>query len=123
MTSKILVPVDGSASASKAAQLAAEWASKMGCTVTLLHVHDPKIAPNGDVFGPIEKIFAQKGLKVRTRLSKGLPAEEICATAKAGSYDLVIMGSRGLSDFKKLFIGSVSSRVAANAGCPVTIVQ
>lgn len=123
MTSKILVPVDGSPSALKAAQLAADWASKMGCSVTLIHVHDPKLSPNGDVFGPAEKVFAQKGLKVRTRLAKGLPAEEICSTVKAGSYDLVIMGSRGLSDIKKLFMGSVSNRVAANAGCPVTIVH
>lgn len=124
MTSKILVPVDGSSSALKAAGLAAEWASRMGCAVTLIHVHDPKTPPpNGEVFGPAEKVFSQRGLKVRTRVAKGSPADEICAAARAGSYDLIVMGSRGLSEFQKLFAGSVSNRVMLHAGCPVTIVH
>lgn len=96
----------------------------MGCSVTLIHVHDPKLpAPNGEVFQLAEKIFQQLGLKVRTRVAKGAPADEICSTVRTGSYDLVIMGSRGLSEFKKIFAGSVSSKVAALAGCPVTIVH
>lgn len=96
----------------------------MGCSVTLIHVHDPKQpSPNGEFFQPIEKIFQQLGLKVRTRVAKGNPADEICSTVRAGSYDLVIMGSRGLSELKKIFTGSVSSKVAALAGCPVTIVH
>lgn len=123
MTNKILVPIDGSPSSLKAAQLASDWASRMGCVVTLLHVHDPKVQPNGEVFEQAERFFSQKGLKTRRRSSAGNPAEEICATAKAGSYDLIVMGSRGLTEFKKLFVGSVSSKVAAQAICPVTIVH
>lgn len=122
-TSKILVPIDGSPSSLKAAELASDWASRMGCVVTLLHVYDPKQKPKEEIFDLAEKFFTLKGLKVRRRVQPGIPAEEICSTAKAGSYDLIIMGSRGLTEFKKLFVGSVSSKVAAQSNCPVTIVH
>jgi len=37
--------------------------------------------------------------------------------------DLIVIGTRGLSGFKRLLIGSVSSGVVAHAHCPVLVVR
>jgi nucleotide-binding universal stress UspA family protein len=53
----------------------------------------------------------------------GDPAEMICKLAKDGKYDLIIMGSRGLSLFSELFVGSVSHKVVQYAQCAIMIVK
>ena len=50
------------------------------------------------------------------------PGKAICATAKKYHVQLIIMGSRGLSKFKKALIGSVSDHVLRNSGIPVLTV-
>ena len=62
-------------------------------------------------------------LDVSTKLDMGHPAEKIIQTAENGNFDLIVMGSRGLSGVKKLMFGSVSARVADKATCPVVIVK
>jgi nucleotide-binding universal stress UspA family protein len=52
----------------------------------------------------------------------GDPAETIVETAKAGGYDLVVMGTLGRGRLGSALLGSVSSTVAAKAGRPVLIV-
>jgi nucleotide-binding universal stress UspA family protein len=37
--------------------------------------------------------------------------------------DLIVIGSRGLSGFKKLLLGSTASGVVAYAHCPVLVVK
>ena len=37
--------------------------------------------------------------------------------------DLVVLGTKGKSDFKKLLLGSVASAVVTYAGCPVLVVK
>ena len=53
----------------------------------------------------------------------GDPREEICGLAASGGFDLIVMGSRGLSPLKELLLGSVSEHVIRKAPCPVTIVR
>lgn len=62
-------------------------------------------------------------LNVSAKLDTGRPAEKIVQTAENGNFDLIVMGSRGLSGVKKLMFGSVSARVADKATCPVVIVK
>jgi len=128
MSYKVLIPIDGSPCSLRAAELAAKWASQMGWSATLFHIYSAKSknssnGDSGEIFEGPESFFKRKGLQVRRREAKGDPAQEICEVVKAGKYDLVIMGSRGLSGLKKLFMGSVSSKVIMSATCPVTIVH
>ena len=50
------------------------------------------------------------------------PAETIVETARAGDYDLVVVGTHGRGRIGAALLGSVSSAVAAHAGRPVMVV-
>jgi len=70
-----------------------------------------------------EKVKKEKpNLKVSTKFEHGNPDEKIVETAKRGNFDIIVMGSRGLGR-RNYALGSVSSRVADNAPCPVLIVK
>ena len=58
-----------------------------------------------------------------TKLVEGRPADKIVETAKLESFDLIVIGSRGLGGIKEFFLGSVSDRVADEAPCPVLIIK
>jgi nucleotide-binding universal stress UspA family protein len=51
-------------------------------------------------------------------------AEDILTEAKAGNFDTIVMGRRGLSMAKTLLLGSVTHKVVQNAkSCAVIIVE
>jgi nucleotide-binding universal stress UspA family protein len=43
--------------------------------------------------------------------------------AELENIDLLVIGSRGLTGFKKLLVGSVASGVVTYAHCPVLVVK
>ncbi len=55
-------------------------------------------------------------------LKDGAPEESIARAAKKHSSDLVVVGTRGLTGFRRLVLGSVASRIIAAAPCPVLAV-
>ena len=147
MIKKILVATDGSNLAGKSLDFALDLAKKYSAEVTILTVVDlpsNSFWAQGTTFAPISsqkyleklEIFHKKILteaakkakatakiSVTKRLSNGRPAEKIIEVAKEGSFDLIVMGSRGLGGIKEFFLGSVSDRVADEAPCPVLIVK
>ena len=71
-----------------------------------------------------EQYARQKGVNsVKTMLADGDPAAMIVDTADRENPDLLIMGSRGLSGIRELFMGSVSHKVSHSARCSVLIVK
>lgn len=54
---------------------------------------------------------------------EGDPAQAILDYVDKNSISLIVMGSRGLSTVKRVFLGSVSSRVVQEARVPVLIVK
>ncbi|ACV61871.1 UspA domain protein [Desulfofarcimen acetoxidans DSM 771] len=140
MYKKILVPVDGSEQAAKAALQAAEIASAMGAEITLFHVVVPLTVI--DTPSDIKELFMRENqqqgqrileqarkridsynLTVKTETASGHQAHEICKKAKDNNYDLVVIGSRGLGEIKSFLMGSVSKQVVQHADCPVLIVR
>ena len=53
----------------------------------------------------------------------GDPARVILEAAQSCDADLIVMGSRGLSEIKGLLLGSVSDKVLHHAEVPVTVVR
>ena len=61
--------------------------------------------------------------KVSTLVVDGDPADQILRCVDEQDIDCVIMGSRGLSDIKGVFLGSVSHKVANRAPCTCITVK
>jgi nucleotide-binding universal stress UspA family protein len=139
---EILVPVDGSDTACRAARFAAELAQRMGAKVTLLHAYDaPTVAQLGlhnlpkpqleaalqhVARGSFDRALGAIGeiqVPVEERVVVGHPATEILAHIHSQRPDLIVMGSRGLSPLRGRWLGSVSQAVLRMAEVPVTIVR
>lgn len=146
MFSKILLASDGSEYAIKAAEAAAELAKALGASVTLLHVFtmpslhmavpgSPAVDVDpGALSSYVEqvqdavakrtgRILEEAGVAYDTLLEAGHPAEVIVRIAEDDGYDLIVMGSRGLSAIQSFLLGSVSDRVVHHAHCPVLVVK
>jgi nucleotide-binding universal stress UspA family protein len=59
----------------------------------------------------------------KIEILRGDPAEEIIRLANIYHADLIVIGSRGLKGFKRIFENSVSSQVVADAVCSVLVVR
>ncbi len=139
---KILVAVDSSDHSHKITDEALKLAEALNAEVKLFSVYEdftirmPEL-PRSDMEkihrANIEKIerflreeaerFREKGIPVTTRLEKGYPGQVICDVAKEGGYSYILLGSRGLSGFSELLLGSVSNRVAHCAETNVIIIK
>lgn len=60
---------------------------------------------------------------VETAVIDGDPRVEIVDAAERTRTDMIVLGARGLSPFKRLLAGSTSRSVARYAPCPVVIVR
>jgi nucleotide-binding universal stress UspA family protein len=61
--------------------------------------------------------------KTNMVLTKGHAAEAIIEKANQIQADLIVVGSRGLTGIKRLFLGSVSRKVVRHAPCSVLVVR
>ncbi|MDF0650521.1 MAG: hypothetical protein CV081_06405 [Nitrospira sp. LK265] len=148
---RILCAADGSEHSQWGTQALEALASREPEQVTLLHVVDkPAIQalvgknPVGErrVLAAMEKAggillrdaarsarvaLGQAATAPRTRiqtlLSYGPPAYTIAKEARRLRTDLIITGSRGLSDIQGFLLGSVSRQVVSAAACSVLVVK
>ncbi|MCW4024275.1 MAG: universal stress protein [Candidatus Bathyarchaeota archaeon] len=138
MYKKILVPLDGSAHATRALQEAIKVAKMTQGTITLLNVTptgSSVISTTKQKFYEIlqnegknalaagKKLAASAGLEVEVMLVEGDAIGQITKTAKNGNYDLIVMGARGIGTLSELVLGSVSHGVIKNAHCPVLVTR
>lgn len=61
--------------------------------------------------------------KIETVLAQGRAADTIVRQAARRRADLVVVGSRGLSDISEFLLGSVSRQIVLQAGCPVLVIK
>ncbi len=69
------------------------------------------------------KLLQQKEIESTLVLSRGDAATEIIEYAKANKIDLIVAGSRGLSQFKGWWMGSVSRKLVHYSNCSILIVK
>lgn len=139
---RIVVGVDGSAAASEALRFAIGEARTRGAEVQAVSAwHIPLMAyevgaaaaaaqfdlgayrelAESTLARTLEEVgAANSGVKVTAVVSKGQPADVLCACAEGAA--LLVVGSRGLGGFRGLLLGSVSQQCAQHAPCPVVIV-
>ena len=70
------------------------------------------------------KFFKGKNIKARTIYKEGHPSHTIIKVAQEEGFDIIVIGSEGLSGLKKFFLGSVSYAVIQEAkNCSVLLVK
>lgn len=136
---KILNPVDGSDHSRNATRHAITLAGKFNSKIILLHCHNrfPVILSepyfqqaineimkaSETLVQPYEQMLEESGVNYEVRILEGLPGSTIADVVRIEKVDLVVMGSRGVSDFEGLFLGSVAHQVLHKSDCPVFIVK
>ncbi len=148
MISKVLVPLDGSKAAQRAAKYAVDFAKQTGAVLTLLSVIDKRFIIEQSVSASaspthlkevvedyleqsaqaatdaIVRLCKQNHIKYKAVIRKGHPVEEIASEAIKSKIDLIIMGSHGKSALKAAILGSVTYGVLhKEAKIPVLIVR
>ncbi len=138
---RILVAVDGSESALRAARMAADVAIRFGARLTLAYVV-PRLLLPPDVYGltvaEVEREqrahadelihealakLGEPGVDVETNVLNGPPAESLAEAAAAPDVDLVVVGSRGKGAVKRMLLGSVSDRLVHICPKPILVVH
>jgi nucleotide-binding universal stress UspA family protein len=149
MFKTIVVPIDGSREAKRAAVAATDLAKKYGSRLHFLTVRKPlpermseemrhyleveHIAGQPEEFmaeaaykliADAEKHARKKGVKtVKTAIEIGYPARSIMNYSKRAKADLIVIGRRGLGAIEGMLLGSVSNKVVSLADCPVLTVH
>ena len=132
MFQKALVPVDGSRFMPGLVAYAIAVAKKANCSLTFLYVVDiPRTATPAEVEKqkatgmsiPEEgrAKAAEEGNSTSARVEAGPPAETIINIAERESFDIIMIGSRGHSQLRRLIVGSVADKIMEHAPCPVLI--
>jgi nucleotide-binding universal stress UspA family protein len=147
---RIVVAVDGSANAERAAQMAAGLARKHNSELIVVYAltssdivatsstqsYMPKIdyssayyleaLKQGNKLVDQTVEFAKKqGVSARGVVDRSVSStvEAIINQATNLHADLIVIGTRGIGGFKRLLLGSVSSGVVSHAPCSVLVVR
>jgi nucleotide-binding universal stress UspA family protein len=139
---RILVGVDGSDPAQRAARRAFVLASRLGESVTLVHVlppppvlSEPSVLINVAELernlyetgkAVLDKLAAEgraSGIQVDTQLLSGSAAEMIAQAAQGDDVEMLVVGSRGRTLVGSMLLGGTSHRLAHISKKPVLIVH
>ncbi len=139
---RVLFCTGGSSFAEKAVRFGSDIAKAAGAKATIMHVI-PELPAMYRGFGMGEslseflecntpecialkraaKILEDKGIETEVKLSHGLPSEEILVEADGNNYDLIVLGSHGMSSPSRFLLGDVACRVVKYSKKPCLLVK
>jgi nucleotide-binding universal stress UspA family protein len=135
---KILVPIDGSKNSMRGLDEAVYLARQCHATITGLYVipiyprnfadtimsYQIYLTKSAKKFMESAKTTcAQKGIMFKSKIVFGSPTVEIDEMARNKEFDIIVIGSRGQSGLKEIFLGSTSNYVLHKSKIPVLIVK
>lgn len=137
---KIMVAFDGSPGSIEATEFASILAKCFGSSVTVAHVlpqittlsapmrleYDSKIREKADTDATrMIDMLRKSGVKATTKLlpAKGSVSDSIIDATYDDKTDMIAAGTRGLGAFRRMILGSVSTKLLNDAKCPVLIVR
>ena len=146
MYQRILVPVDGSSTSTRALTAALQMARLSGARVRLVHVvGDMAYASGYDMYGgqsgELVKIMREAGTKVladamAVAQSAGVEtdsllfdqfgdrlAETVADLAKDWKADLIVVGTHGRRGVGRMFLGSGAEQIIRLAPTPVLVIR
>jgi len=143
---KIIVPVDFSPSAENALDFAIQFNQVVEGKIILLHVLELPVSSvnyGGDMTSATAEVVYRKeliegtsaklheledkvrktGQEVSIKMGFGSPYKSIGKEVAKQEADWVVMGSKGSSGLKEIFIGSNAERVIRYSDCPVITIK
>ena len=140
-----MIAIDGSEHSIKAAEYALNIAKNYGATlhaVTVTYIPESYHVKQEDVlerprqisetmddakrwFESFNENAKESNVQLRTELiNSHRPVDYVLLEyAEKENIDLIVVGTRGRSGFKKLLLGSIASGVVTYAHCPVLVVK
>ena len=135
----LLVPLDGSELAETVlphVEVLAEQRDTELVDIVLLSVAEPRAGsgyyfPNVPVtreelkgyLARVEKRLKKTGLRVRSEVLVGEPAEQIVDYANANPFNIIVMSTHARSGFSRWMYGSVAAKVLYHASSPIFLVR
>ena len=142
MYKRALVPLDGSPVAESIIPFILEIAGPLDMEIVLLRVVQPitPVVIEGSRHVEVEDVQARqtdaeeylapvavelrgKGVRVTSRVRRGIPAEEIVAAAREAGADLIAMSTHGRGGLRRILFGSVAQAVLHHAEVPVFLLR
>ncbi|WP_185601705.1 universal stress protein [Paenibacillus sp. 598K] len=138
----LLVAYDGSEQSIRALKTGIEMARSWNATLEVVHVFDIPMLIVGEAMIPppvensvaiaqeadnlaaeAQSILSAASLQAEVTVLQGDPGRRIIETAEEKGTDLIIIGSRGLSGLREMFLGSVSSYIVKHSKVAVHILK
>jgi len=125
---KILLPIDFSVPAERAAGYAATLARSLGASIHLVHVLEDVTQPtryedSRSKLLALAASLAPAAARTSVEVRSGRPATAIIDAAIDYGCDLIVMATHGRSGVSHLVLGSVAEEVIRHARCPVLAVR
>ncbi len=140
MFENILLAVDGSEHAWRAARMAADLARTVQArTLRVVVAFDPippylgepnlqfainaRLKKAEEILQQALEVVGPLPTEVRTELIEGPAAEAIINVAATHRSDVIVIGTRGMGTLRGLILGSTAQKVVSHAPCPVLVVR
>jgi nucleotide-binding universal stress UspA family protein len=141
MFKSILIPIDASTNSQSAAMLGLEFARKLGASVKVIHVLQPRVmyplqvetfydeetrAHGQEIIKPWHTHAERLGITCETVVIESPlwnTGKAIVEAAKESDCDLIVMGTHGREGLARLLLGSVAEHVSRLAVQPVMLVR
>ncbi|MFC6718571.1 universal stress protein [Natrialbaceae archaeon GCM10025810] len=139
MYDSILVATDGSDAATDAVERGVELARRLEVPVHGVAVVEERTAYDNAIVDPeevearleeraqaalsaLEEAALEAGVSAVTAIRSGVPHEEILTYAAEHDVDVIVVGARGRSSFRRALLGSTADAVVRYADVPVLLV-
>lgn len=134
---RVLLATDGSEYAARAARAAVEISNKTGSELHVVHVatdiptflSHTEVAPEriedarAVLDSEVERLEAAGATVAGAHLKTGNADEAIVTLSEELGAGMIVVGSRGLSAWKRAVMGSVSESVVRHAHCPILVIR
>jgi len=142
---KVLVPIDRSEYREKILAYAIALAKAWGAELTAIHVIDPgRGVPGGRikekeqqreeearreaqtlVMNTIDPLMDKEGLMIKKEVIERSDSisKSIITYARRNKFDVIVIGTKGMTAVEEFFLGSVANNVIHHAHCPVFAIR
>jgi nucleotide-binding universal stress UspA family protein len=139
------MPIDRSEYREKILAYALALAKAWGAELTAIHVIDPgRGVPGGRikekeqereeeakreaetlVLNAIDPLTGKEGISIKKEVVEGSDsiAKSIINYAKQNNFDVIVIGTKGMTAVEEFFLGSVANNVIHHAHCPVFAIR